>query len=290
MTARRIEAVGRGARVRPAPGHDPEGHLTTGWEPHRPLADGLIRRFVFAYAASLAGPTAAMGGRVVQRTTHVAFDLGRPSDGFFTGIVLLQPLSSGGWEQTLVTAGHDLADGGDRSVLLWSPWPTPDLSVRGWQLVGHPPLLLRPTGGPAPPSPPWLRVTPVDTASTLADWEHVAVEGYPLDECRRARPGRLVDERLLDDPHWHGWVGYVDDTPVAIGTSYAVHGVNVFALGVTLPEHRGRGAWHALANRRLAAFPRLPAMSLFSDFSRRPAEGLGFLPLQRWTVWRRDRP
>lgn len=278
------------APVRPGRGRDPDGHLTHGWEPHRPVADGLLRRFVFAYASSLAGPAAAMGGRVRQREAYVSFDCGRPSGGLYNGIVLLQPPRPDAWSEVVAAATDDLDPQGRGEVLLWSPWPTPDLSRAGFRLVGHPPALLRPGGEPEPPPPAWLRIAAVGDAATLADWEHVAVEGYPFEDCRPARPGVLVDDRVLADPGWHAWVGYAHDEPVAIGTSYVAHGLHVFALGVTLPDHRGRGAWQALARRRLAAFPRLPAMSLFSDHSRGPAERLGFLPLHRWTVWSRDRP
>ena len=175
-------------------------------------------------------------------------------------------------------------------MILFSPWPTPDLSYRGWRLSGHPPLLLRPSGSPDPTTPPWLEIREVSDAVSLADWERVAIDGYPLEGLASAARGSLVDARVLTDPHLHAWVGYVDAQPIAIGTSYVVHGLHVPTLGVTLSEHRGRGAWHLLMRRRLATFRSLPAMSLFSDHSRPPAEGLGFLPLARWTVWLRERP
>lgn len=275
------------AAVRPVPGEDVPGRLVDGWEPHRPVGDGLVRRFVFAYASSFAGPVAAMGGRVLRRDGHVLHDLGRPA-GFYNGVTLLRPLAFDGWEAAVTDIEADIA--GDRTaasreLLLWSAWPTPDLSARGWQLVGHPPLLLHPRPEPSPAPPGWLRIERVLDADRLADWERVAIEGYPLTDCQPARPGALVDGRVLDDPSFRGWVGYSDGQPVAIGTSYVAHGIHVLALGATLPSHRGRGAWQALARHRLAAFPRLPAMSLFSDLSRPPAERLGFLPLSRWTLW-----
>jgi hypothetical protein len=39
-------------------------HLTTGWEPDLPVGDTVLRRFVYAWADSLAGPVEAVGGRV----------------------------------------------------------------------------------------------------------------------------------------------------------------------------------------------------------------------------------
>jgi hypothetical protein len=277
--------------VRPLPGCDAPGHLATGWEPHRPVGDGLVRRFVHAYASSFASPVSLVGGHVVRRPGAVVWDLGRPS-GLWNGAMLLQPPPSAGHAARVVfdDLTADLASDGTGEVVLFSPWPTPDLRPHGWQLAGHPPLLLAPRGGSAPAVPPWLEVRAVRDAATLADWERVAVEGYPFEDCLPWRPGQLVDERVLADPRLHAWVGYVDGTPAAIGTAYVAHGVVVFTLGVTRPEHRGRGAWEALARQRLAIRPDLPAMGLFSDLSRGPAERLGFLPLARWTVWTRARP
>jgi hypothetical protein len=278
-----------GATLAPLPGTDPEGHLATGWEPHCPLSDGLIRRFAFAYAGSFAGPVTLMGGRVVRREAFVVWDRGRDA-GLFNGAVLLQPLPFEGWQEVIHDLETTLDAGGHGEVVLFSPWPTPDLSERGWRLSGHPPLLLRPSGEPDLAPPPWLEIREVSDAATLADWERVAIEGYPFDDLLPARTGSFVDARVLADPHLRAWVGYADAQPIAIGTSYAVPGLHIPTLGVTLPEHRGRGAWQVLMRRRLATFPRLPAMALFSDHSRAPAEGLGFLPLARWTVWLRARP
>jgi hypothetical protein len=274
--------------IAPLPGVDPDGHLTTGWEPHRPLTDGLVRRFVHAFASSHTAPVHLLGGRVVRHPGYVVWDLGRPA-GFLAGALLLRPLPYEAWEDELAALETDLLPHGHGEVVLFSPWPTPDLRDCGWRLLGHPPLLLRPTGEVAPPPPGWLEVVEVDDGRTLTDWEQVAIEGYPFDDLRPASPGRLVDDRLLADPSFHAWVGYRDGDPVAIGTSYLAHGVNVFSLGVTLPTSRGRGAWQLLARRRLARFPSRPAMGLFSDLSRGPAEALGFLPLARWTAWSRRR-
>lgn len=278
------------APIVPPPGADPTGHLVDGWEAHRPLDDGLLRRFVFAYASSFVAPVALLGGRTVQRDTHVVWDRARPA-GLFNGAMLLQPLPYQGWPAVVAALEDDLVSSGSGEVVLMSPWPTPDLRDRGWRLAGHPPLLVRPDGaGVASPNRADVRLVEVGDRRTLADWERVAVEGYPFDDLRPAQAGSLVDERILADPQLHAWVAYEARTPVAIGTSYVTHASHVLTLGVTLPERRGRGLWHALTARRLTTFPSLPAMAVCSDHSRPLAEGLGFVPLSRWTVWLRDRP
>ncbi len=45
-----------------------------------------------------------------------------------------------------------------------------------------------------------------------------------------------------------------------------------------------------MALTRLRAIPDLPAAALFSDMSRPGAEALGFLPITRFTLWRKARP
>jgi hypothetical protein len=275
--------------VSPRPGKDPADHLVTGWEAHREVGDSLLRRFVHAYASSFVAHVTRMDGHAIRRDHHVAWGLDEGS-WLFNGAMLLQPLPHDGWEPLVAGLQRDLSAVGHGRLTLFSPWPTPDLTSRGWHLAGHPPLLVAPSGGPAPPSPDWLEVVRVTDASTLADWERVVVEGYPLPSHQPCRPGTIADARVLDDANLHAWVGYVDGEAAAIGTSYVAHGVDVFTLGVTMPAHRGRGAWQVMARQRLAAAPHLPAMGLFSDLSRGPAEGLGFLPVHRWTVWSRDRP
>lgn len=273
--------------VAPLPGNDPDGHLADGWEPHRPLADGLLRRFAYAYASSFTGVVQRLGGRVVRRDPYVVWDLGRPS-GLFVGAMLLQPLPYEGWREVVASLEDDVDGWGTGQATLLSPFPTPDLSRSGWRLTGHPPLLVRSGGQPEPDASGWVELRPVRDAGTLADWERVAVRGFPFPEVPEA-PGALVDDRVLADPCFHGWVAYVDDAAVAIGTSYVAHGLNVMTLGATLPSYRGRGLWDALARRRLAAFPSLPAAGLFSDHSRSPAERLGFRSFARWSVWSRSR-
>jgi hypothetical protein len=166
-----------------------------------------------------------------------------------------------------------LAGPGSGDVLLWSAWPTPDLRRRGWQLEGHPPLLYRPAGGPLPLAGD-LEVRRASDAAALADWERVAVEGYPLGDLAPWRPGVLFDTRVLASP-LRLWVGYADERPVGAAASYVAHGLHVLALGVVLPEARRRGYWQALLRARLIDLEGLPSASLFSEMSRAGAERNG---------------
>ena len=262
-----------------------EPPLATGWEHDAPVGDTLIRRYLHHWAAYCDAYALAAGGVALEGDGYRVGDLRRPS-GYFNSVTLMRPLDT---ESDLDRIEDDLA-GGSGEVLLWSAWPTPDLRRRGWSLVGHPPLLVRPPADmmPAPASP--VDVERVATADQLAVWERVAIDGYPLDELRDAAAGELAASELLDDPRFAFWVGHDDARPVSIGTSFVEHGIGSFALGVTMPDARRRGHWLAHAAARLRHSPDVWMTGVFSDFSRPGAEAIGFVPVTRFALWAKARP
>lgn len=261
--------------------------LCTGWEPGLPPEDTVLRRFLLHLAEYYASAAAAAGAPTVRRPEMVVADLRRPS-GFFNSAVLLQPPAPDRWDSVLETVDEAFA-GGTGDAYLWSAWPTPDLRPRGWQLMGHPPLLVRQPGGLLPPAAPGLEIREVRDPAGLEDWAGVAVDGFPLDELSPYRPGSLLDERILRDRRWRFWVGYEDGWPVSIGTLFVSHGLAQLALGVSLPRARGRGFWYALVRERLRAETGLLSGGVFSDDSRPGIERLGYLPIVRLTLWHRPR-
>ncbi len=263
-------------------------HLTTGWEPlgDLPVGDTVVRRYLHHLAEFFTSAGEAMGGRSVRDADLAVGNPGRPAS-LMSSAVLLAPVEGPhGWADVL----HRVEVGAKRdqpaATYLWSAWPTPDLTGEGWELVGHPPMLVRPPGGPVPPAAP-VDVRPVTDAAGVEDWSRVAAEGYPMPDLLPYRPGALFDERILADPRWRLWVGYADGRPVSVGTLFVAHGFAQLALGVTRPEHRGRGFWHAMLRARLLAAPDLLSGSVFSDDSRPGIERLGYLPVTRFTLWRR---
>lgn len=265
-------------------------HLETGWRSDTPVGDTLLRRYVCNLAMSWEAAAAAMGQRMLRRDAFVAADFGRPT-GLFNSVTLTKPLLGDDLHAALDEIERYYATGtGD--VQLWSPWPTPDLADRGWQLEGHPPMLLRPPSGPVDvEAPDDLRIVRVTDADGVDDWCRVAVEGFPLDDVTPYHTGDLLDGRILHDDRWRLFVGYAKDAPVCIGTLFVEHGLGHFFLAVTRPEARGRGYYGAMSRRRMAEVPALPLAAVFSDASRPPAEAhLGFLPITRFTLWRLPRP
>lgn len=269
-----------------------EPGLRAGWEPDAPAGDTLLRRYLLNAAASNAGPVQALGGRVLHRDDLVAADAGRPTGFVLNAAVLLQPLDGDGDEEPLdaLEAFYDAE--GTGTVTLLSAWPTPDLRRRGWDLEGHPPLLVRPPSGPPDvATPPDLRIVEAASPEQVEEWCRVAVEGFPFAELQPYQPGSLLDERVLTDGRLRLWVGYGDGQPVCIGALFREHGLGHFFLAVTLPRARGRGYYRAMARHRIAAAPDVPLAALFSDLSRPVVERhFGFLPVTRFTLWTRSRP
>jgi hypothetical protein len=122
--------------------------------------------------------------------------------------------------------------------LLWSAWPTPGLSAWGFQLVGHPPLMVRLPGSAPPPLPPELRIVEVHDAASLADAEQTLIEGYPAPELQPFRPGALWDTRILGGP-LHIWVGYAGERPVTTGMAYVDERVTGVYVIATLVVYHG---------------------------------------------------
>lgn len=265
-----------------------EPQLTTGWERDVPVDDTLLRRYLVHHASLGAAFALAGGGRVLDADDLSMADVARPA-GYFDGAVLLRPPAD--WDDVIARIEAFFYPGRGQTCL-WSAWPTPDLRGGGWRLSGHPPLLARPPLSifPVTPAPaPEPDVRPVTSAADLAEWERVAVDGYPLPELHDAPAGAFAPRALLDDERLRFFVGRDGDRPVAAATSFVSHGIASLAFGATLPAARRRGFWRRLAVERMRAAPDMCTAGVFSDLSRPGAEALGFVPILRLTLWILDR-
>jgi hypothetical protein len=168
--------------------------------------------------------------------------------------------------------------------LLLSPWPTPDLAGRGWQLVGHPMFVVRGQAAEAADAPPGhVNVRRAESADDLALIERILIDGYPMPELDRLPANRALGPALPGSAVRH-WIGYLDGTPSAAAASHAAHGVVNLCLAATLPAARRRGVWQALTTARCASYPDLPAVAFTSDHSRPGFLRMGFLPITRFTL------
>ena len=253
--------------------------LETGWLAGTPVEDTLLRRFLHNQADLNALLAAAGGGEVVRDPAAVLTWFATPV-AFLNQAVLLQPPT----EPVLDEVDRFYAG---RAATLLSAWPTPDLTGRGWHLMGHPtfvargpqPALEQPTAG--------VTVSVATSAADLALAERLAVEGYPLPAAAGAPAGSVLPAATLGSDY-RVRLGSLDGAPVSVAASHAAHGVLNLCLAATLPQGRRRGVWEALAQARIADAPHLPAAATTSDFSRAGFEKLGFLPVTRLTMWFRE--
>lgn len=265
--------------------------LETGWLPTTPVGDSYLRRFLWNWADACAATALAFGGNVLDSEGMRLADAGLPV-AFSNCATLTQPLTAENAaailaEITAFYAFDDRRSSGE--VLLVSAWPTGDLQPYGWSLMGYPPVHLLPQGVPARDAPPGLQIVRIDSPDLLHVWEQTVSRGYPLEGLEQAPAGTLAAPSLLADPHYGTWVGLVDDRPVAAASAWAAHGVVNVTLVATLPEERRKGYGEALTWAASRLDPALPAMLLSSDDGRPVYESMGYLPLQRMTLWYRGR-
>lgn len=253
--------------------------LTTGWEPAVPTDDTLLRQFVFNSADRVEHQTRASGGTVRRDDDLCAGDLGSAA-AFGNQAILLRPMSEATAPQ--LAGRMDSAFSGPHVV--FSAWPTPDLRPYGYGLIGHPPFMVRPTGGSAPVRPAGLVVEEVRDRSSMEAYERMFVDGYPVPELQPYQPSRLFGERLLGGIA-RIWVASVDGRAVAGSMAINSRGVVAVEMVATRPETRGRGYGAAVTATAALSAPDLPSVLIASDDGRSVYERLGFMPISRFTLW-----
>jgi hypothetical protein len=263
--------------------------LATGWEPDAPVDDTIVRQSLLNFAAMNEHIVVAMGGRV-RRHSHVSMTDAGSGCAFLNAAMLLQPIlpDDNGALDAIDEFYGDTTEG---AATVWSAWPTPDLRALGWQLEGHPPLMMRPAGGAAPELPQDLRVDEVVDAPALDGFTQVLVDGFPIPELQPFRAGSPLDSRVLGGG-LRLWVGAAHDRPVASASAYVAAGVVGVNFVATLPHERRRGYGEAVTWRATTADPELPAVLLASDPGRPVYTRMGYLPVTRFSLWVRpsERP
>src|SRR4051794_31052060 len=191
------------------------------------------------------------------------------------------------WDGLLERVGAVIPMG--TTATLISPFATPDLSDRGWALIGHPPLMARMSGAAsanAPAIPAELRIHEVVDRDGLEVFERTLIEGYPMPDMLPYEWGGFLDERVLGGAT-RFWIGDVDGEPVATAVAHGAAGVNDVEMIATVDAFRGKGYGAAVTWAATTADPALPAILIASDLGRRVYEGLGYTALTRWTMWMR---
>ena len=231
-----------------------------------------------------------------DRARHAAQAMGRPfrvdddlvvarqgTRGMFTnlGYVLTEPKD---WDDVLARVAAVVPL--DAPVSLVAAVSVPDLAPLGWEVVGHPPLMVRPPGTPGESAPPELTVAEATDRAGLEAFERTLVDAFPETDLQPYRPGEVYDERVLGGPT-RFFTGWLAGRPVATAAGHVAAGVNVVEMVSTAPPARGRGYGAALTEVTATLDPTLPAVLIASDPGRPVYERLGFMAVTRWTFWHR---
>lgn len=224
------------------------------------------------------------GGSRYQRTDDVAMADGNTPVAYVNQAVLLRPVT--GIDDPVldtITDFYASASAAGRAAMLLSTWPIPDLSARGWQLVGHPMFVVRAPGAVTAEPRAGVAVHDVTALDDLRVLERIAIDGYPIDEAKGSPPGTAFADAVLDTA-LSLRLGVVDGEAVSGAAALNAHGVVNLCFAATLPAGRRRGVWSALVWARVNEAPDLPAVAFTSDDSRPGFVKLGFLPLMRFTL------
>jgi hypothetical protein len=244
--------------------------LRHGWEPETPSGDTLVLAGFRAMMERTERWAEAAGGRVLRLDGAVLADSG-DSCPFVNEVISTDPLTP-----DLAAQARDFFPSG-RGFVMVSPRGGADLSGAGYALVGHPPFMLRPAGGAAPPVPAGCTVEEVTDPAGLQIWADVVAAGFPA-------PPIDPPAALLGGPH-RFWLARVDGEPVACAAAAVGHGVVDVEAVATLAGHRRRGLGEAVTWAATLADPRLPAVLLSSDDGRAVYQRMGYLPILRATMW-----
>jgi GNAT superfamily N-acetyltransferase len=258
-------------------------HLEDGWGASTPPDDTLLRAYVTGFARWMVDLGRTTGSRFVDLPEAGGLDAG--SDFFLAnGCVIRRPVRDDAWPGLVARLQAFYDDGPGGAWALFSPWPTPDLSMHGLALMGHPPFMVRPAGGSAPPDPDGLEIAEAHDDATMRDFARALAEGYPAPDA-----DFLATRRVLDAPGTRCFVGYLDGRPVATSCAH-VHGSCVHVEWIaTHPDVRGRGIGAAITWRATLAEPGSPAALIASDPGQPVYERMGYLRIARFTAWTGNR-
>lgn len=207
--------------------------------------------------------------------------------GWFTNCaIVLQPPDD--WDNLLARVADVVPQAWPVSLL--SAATTPDLAASGWELVGHPPLMVRAAGGGGGPTyPAELTVTEVVDEPGLEVFERTLVDGYPDPSLQPYAWGAFLDGRALGGATRY-YTGFVAGRPVSTAIGHVADGVNLVEMVATSSSARGRGYGAALTWAATTVDPALPAVLIASDLGRPVYEALGYHAVSRWTFWHRPAP
>jgi GNAT superfamily N-acetyltransferase len=259
--------------------------LETGYGAATAPGDNLCNDYAQGLADGFMALATGRGDRVEAAGPDVAMnDSGSPSL-FGNVVVVRRPVADDAWP-TLAERIHAFYAGhAGGPFIVFSAWPTPDLTTHGFGRIGHPPLMYRPVGPVLDEPVAGLELRPVTDAASAEEYERTLVEAYPDPALLPYARRRFLAGDSWSAPGWHHWVGYVGGAAVATASAYVgPHHIDVEMISAR-PEVRGRGVGRAVTAAATVVAPDRPAMLISSDDGRPVYERLGYVPILRFTLW-----
>jgi hypothetical protein len=223
---------------------------------------------------------AAVGARAERRDGMAMADLESPIF-FDNAAVLLAPCDYLD-KDAVVGALADFYPA-ERGIVVFSAFPTWDLTDAGLELMGHPPLMVRPAGGDAPPLPEGLEIRAVDSAEEAAVFGATIEEAYPMPGAAGSALTQAYDTDALTL-----FNGYYGDRCVATGGVWNSEGINDVGWISARPETRRKGVGAAITWAPTLHDPASPSMLIASDDGVGVYERMGYMRLLRLTLWFRS--
>ncbi len=137
------------------------------------------------------------------------------------------------------------------------------------------PVMNRPAGMVDSASP-GVRVVEVADQDTLAEAEHVMVDGFPFPSYQPWIRGQALPPRVLELPGWRVWLAYSRDAPAAAAYTYDDGDATGVYWLATLPSHRTHGLARAVMKTAIAARPDHEFTLVATEAGRPLYEALGF--------------
>jgi GNAT superfamily N-acetyltransferase len=245
---------------------------------------GDSTRWIALSARNLAAFFLCIGRRTAQWDDAWVSDA-ELSEPLANSVSLLRPLDDETAPELTRRLDEFFAETGSPWIM-WSAWPTPDLAPLGYQLIGHPPFMVRPPGTTPNPLPDGLRIAEVRDVEMLSEFERSFVDWYPLDRLRGSAHAPLFPPAALSRES-RFWIGFADDRPVTVAAACVTDGVvGVYAVA-TAPEARGRGYGAAVTDTAARCDPTLLALLQSSDLGFPVYQRLGFETVSHYTLWLR---
>jgi GNAT superfamily N-acetyltransferase len=216
-----------------------------------------------------------------------AADMGSPEP-ICNSITLLEPLTLANAQDLTRRLDSFYGQTDGAGFILWSAWPTPDLTSLGYGAIGQPPFMVRAASAPPIAMPANLRIAEITDAEELATFERCFVDWYPFPLLSGISPGSVFPARSLGRGNRY-WIGYEGDTPMTVAAAVAGENlIGVYAVA-TSPAARGKGYGGAVTDVAARCVPHVPAFLKSSDLGFRVYERIGFKRVDLFTLWYRDR-